>query len=144
MAGNPSYVYNIYTDIDRLHRVVASEDHKRGDGVTFALCHVLAGIMGTTEQSGVYCRVVSIDRVTPIMEMLTRKVFPDHCIEFDKAMNHNSYSFNVPGGKRKRVRFVLADDEMALLGSQWPVVDFVEGKRLEDFIPKHEVGEDGE
>ncbi len=155
MTGNPPYVYNIYTDIDRLHKVVMSDNHERGAGVTFAICHTLAGVMATDEQSGVHCRVVSFDRVAHIMNILTRRVFPDHCIEYDRAIHRNSYSFNIPGGTRKRINFILLDDEAALMGSRWPVVDFREGPKsdycdantLDSMFTKfvnYEVGEDGE
>lgn len=110
-----------YTDLDRLHRVASSdlEALERGAGRTFLECHELAGVMETTDQSGVLCRVISFCRVRHITRMLMEQVFPDHDIELLAHNRQHDMTFQLPGGIRKRIIFAARD-----MGGLWPIVDF--------------------
>jgi hypothetical protein len=122
----------MYTDLDRLHKVSMAEDNKARSGKTFELCHIVAGVMEVTEQNGVHCKVLDYNRVPYIMDALVLFVLPDHDINFECTVNRNTFSFILPNGDRKRINFILSDDEEALKGSLWPVVEFSENSNKED------------
>jgi hypothetical protein len=117
-----------HTDVDRLHKVIEDMNNpcaviERGAGVTFAQCHELAGVMETTEQSGVFCKIERYDRIRHILQMLFSKVLPDHNIKF--VQNGDYPSFHLPDGQRKKIKFILYhESEQATRGSLWPVVEF--------------------
>ncbi len=113
------------TDMERLHEVFEMDNPGRGVGKTFLQCHNLAGVMETTDQSGVYCRVDSLDDVRHIMQMLVFKVFPDHGINYIQSLRGYDFAFKMPNGDRKRLNFILLEKaEWRLLGNAWPIVTF--------------------
>ena len=114
------------TDLDRLHAVSSMENPGRGAGRTFAACHTVAGVLESTEESGVVCMVPQYDRVTDIMRTMVFRVFPNHGINFHRTCDRNQFAFFLPGKIIKYVRFIAEADEKSLMGNRWPMVEFTE------------------
>ena len=70
-------MYNIGTDIDRLHSVVQDEYHGRGSGRTFAACHNLAGILETCKEGATIAWIIPrmswLYHIKPMLEGVLRE-----------------------------------------------------------------------